>query len=212
MPLPYLIRLQRQVRELLRPSHERNRRALAARGESLDRLTIRDVRAEEIGALAELHAVTWADTYPTVLAPPTAALRETQWRQQFARQDGSWFCLVVVAPDARLVGFAKGNRFAPADAPEGYQGQLNKIYLLRDYQRLGLGTRLTLEVVKRFLAMGITSMCLFADEGNPTCAFYEALGGMHLKNADGTTNNGNYGWRDLEALRSHLEARIAGTT
>lgn len=202
MPLPFLIRLQRQVREFLRPSVDQNHRRLQERGESLGSFTIRDVRPEEVRELAELHAVTWADTYPTVLSPPTAALREAQWRQLFAHRDGSWFCLVAVAPDGRLIGFAQGGRFAPGDAPAGYQGQLSKIYLLRDYQRLGLGTRLLGEVARRFLAMGITSICLFADQGNPTCAFYEALGGHNLLNGDGTTNFGNYGWHDIRPLLS----------
>jgi GNAT superfamily N-acetyltransferase len=194
-----LIRLQRWLRGLGRPPADANRRALAARGESPADFRIRDLREEEISALAELHAITWSDTYPMVLRPPTAALREAQWRATWAQQDGSWFCLVVEAPEGQLVGFAHGKRYAHPGGPP-YGGELSKIYLLKEHQRLGLGRRMMGEVARRFLGMGITSMLLFADEGNPTCLFYEALGGHNLPNADGTLNRGNYGWHDIHPL------------
>ena len=71
-----------------------------------------------------------------VRRPPTAALRESQWRDAFAKADGSWFCIVIEAADGELIGFAKGVRTGPG------RGDLNKIYLLSEYQRMGLGRRL----------------------------------------------------------------------
>jgi ribosomal protein S18 acetylase RimI-like enzyme len=199
---PFRIRAQRFLRGLGRTSPEQARQLLAAKGWTAESFTIREVREAEIPALAQLHAITWAATYPGVRRPPTAALRESQWREAFAKRDGSWFCLVVEAPDGTLVGFAKGIRRpeAPPVASGQYAGDLNKIYLLNDYQRLGLGRRMVGEVARRFIAMGITSMILFADEGNPTCAFYEALGGHNVPNNDGTLNYGNFGWHDIRPL------------
>lgn len=45
-------------------------------------------------------------------------------------------------------------------------------------------------------------MWLFADARNPSCYFYEALGGKNLISNDGRTDYGNYGWRDLRGLRA----------
>ncbi len=160
-------------------------------------LRIREAAATDIPAIARLHVTTWNATYAPMRGPPVA-IRESQWREAFAHQDGSWFCHVVEREDGELVGFAKGKR---SDNP-GYEGELNKIYLLREYQRLGLGTRLVGHVARRFLREGIHSMWLCAEAHNPSCAFYEALGGYNRVNDDGTMNYGNYFWDDLRRLAS----------
>jgi GNAT superfamily N-acetyltransferase len=99
--------------------------------------------------------------------------------------------------DGALVGFAKG---VPYEGTiEGYSGELNKIYLLRKFHRLGLGRRLIGYVSRRFLANGINSMLLFGDAHNPSNGFYEALGATLLLSPEGEFHGG-YGWRDLRAL------------
>ena len=145
-----------------------------------------------------MHVTAWNATYPGTHRPPTVATREWQWRKAFAEQASGahWFCIVVQRPDGALVGFAKGNR---SDHP-GYAGELNKIYLLPDYYRLGLGRRLMGHVARRFLAEGITTMWLVGEADNPSSAFHEALEGKNMTNADGTTNYGNYCWDDLRRL------------
>jgi len=42
-------------------------------------------------------------------------------------------------------------------------------------------------------------MVLFAEPDNPSCRFYEALGGERLLDAKGELH-GAYGWRDLQSL------------
>jgi GNAT superfamily N-acetyltransferase len=98
------------------------------------------------------------------------------------------------------VGFAKGVRYAHSDLPE-FSGELNKIYLLRDYQPVGLGRRLVGHVARRFLVQGIGSMVLFGEARNPSCAAWDALGGERLYGPGGEFNGG-YGWRDLRCLAS----------
>src|SRR5262249_50495079 len=135
-------------------------------------IIIREAAPADIPALADLHVRTWNATYPQVQKKPTYEIRERQWRDAFRVTNGSVFCFVVEEENGSLVGFAKGT---PADRPE-FSGELSKIYLLREYQRRGLGRRLVGHVARRFLNQGITSMVLFADPSNPSCSFYEALG------------------------------------
>jgi L-amino acid N-acyltransferase YncA len=157
-------------------------------------VTIREAAPADIPALARLHVITWNDTHaPFLRNGPTVATREQQWREAFARQDGSWFCYVVETANGELVGFAKGCR---SDNPD-YDGELNKIYLLRAYQRQGLGRRLIGLVARRFLSQGITSMWLYGDARNPSYRAWLALGAVKT---DDDPGNGNYGWRDLRAL------------
>jgi GNAT superfamily N-acetyltransferase len=133
--------ITRFVLGLRRPSKAANARRLRKRGETLQSVVIRDATPQDVPALAHLHVKTWRDTYWPVINPPTYQLRERQWREQFNKSDGSWFCLVVENRAGALVGFAKGRRYASDELP-GYAGELNKIYVLREYQRLGVGRRL----------------------------------------------------------------------
>jgi ribosomal protein S18 acetylase RimI-like enzyme len=161
---------------------------------------IREATPADIPALADLHVRTWNATYPEYEPKPTFEIRERQWRQAFQVTDGSWFCFVVEAPGGELIGFAKGVPYDHADLPD-FAGELSKIYLLREYHRQGLGRRLMGHVARRFLAQGVSSMLLFADTGNPTCGFYEALEADRLLDDDGNFHGG-YGWRDLRRLAS----------
>jgi len=192
--------VRRFLNGLRRPSKATNLRRLGQRGEILESLNIREAARSDIPALAELHVRTWSDTYGSVVNPPAYQLRERQWREQFDRTDGSWFCFVVENRDGQLVGFAKGKTYASDELP-GYAGQLDKIYLLREYQRLGLGRRLVGQVARRFLEQGISTMILFGTPQNPSCAFHEALGGERLFAKNGEFHGG-YAWRDLGQLAS----------
>ena len=185
---------------LRRPSRATNIRMLRERGETLDSFTVREARAEDIPALAALHAKAWSQTYWNIKNPPSAQLREHQWREQFKVTDGSWFCFVVENRRGELVGFAKGRSYASSELP-GYSGELSKIYLLRDYQRLGFGRRLVGHVARRFVSQGINTMVLFGVPQNPSCAFHDALGGDRLIAKNGEFHGG-YGWRDLRKLAS----------
>jgi GNAT superfamily N-acetyltransferase len=176
-----------------------NARALRERGETAESLVIREATVGEIPALARLHVTTWNATHRGPFGKgPSYEVRERQWREAFTLTDGSWFCFVVENRKGELVGFAKGVTYAQADQPD-YAGELSKIYLLREYQRLGLGRRLMGQVARRFLSQGISSMLLFGTAGNPACRFYAALGGENLVSPTGKVS-GNFGWRDLRKL------------
>ena len=196
--------IARFVFGLRRPSKAANLRLLRARGESLESFTIRDAIAEDIPALAALHVKTWNETYWNVRNPPAYEVRERQWREQFNVTDGSWFCFVVENASGELVGFAKGKTYDHTDLPD-YSGELNKIYLLREYQRLGLGRRLVGCIARRFLSQGISTMVLFGTPQNPSCAFHEALGGERLIAKNGEFHGG-YGWHDLQKLATLCSA------
>ena len=191
---PVVIPVARYVRGWRRPTPAANRQRLRERDETIDSFVFRDATPDDIPALADLHARTWAATYPAVRHPPTAALRASQWREAFEAHDGTWFAIVVARRDGGLIGFAKGIQH------ENRVGDLNKIYLLNEYQRLGLGRRLVGHVARRFLAMGQSSMRLSADAANPSCHFYYALGAENPREPNGRVHYGAFVWRDLEAL------------
>lgn len=179
---------------LTRPARGANARRLRGRGESAASITIREATEADLAAMARLHVETWNATYaPLLMRGPRYEVRERQWREAFANDDGSWFCYVAVRPDGRFVGFAKAAR---SDHPQ-FGGELKTIFLLREYQGVGLGRRLVGHVARRFLREGINSMWLTGDGRNPSCRAWVALRAVKT---DDDPGNGNYGWHDLKAL------------
>jgi ribosomal protein S18 acetylase RimI-like enzyme len=164
-------------------------------------LIIREATSADVPALADLHVRTFNETHGP---GPTYEIRERQWREAFEVTDGSWFCFVVEGRNGELVGFAKGVPYDHSDHPD-FDGELNKIYVLREYHRRGAGRRLLGHVARRFLSQGIASMLLFGDARNPSNGFYEALGAERLFAKNGEFHGG-YGWRDLQSLAALCSA------
>ena len=190
--------IQRFINGLKRPTKKANLQNLRERGEVLDSFTFRDATENDIPQLGELHAITWAQTYRA--KNPNIQLRQYQWHKTFKEEnDGSWFCIVVVNNKSELVGFAKG-KINKDDKSSQLHGDLNKIYLLDKYQRLGLGKKLFERVVQRFLSKGINDMYLFGVPQNPSCAFHEAMGGKRLYSDKGAFD-GCYHWPDLKNIK-----------
>jgi ribosomal protein S18 acetylase RimI-like enzyme len=157
---------------------------------------LREAQPADVPALAALHVSTFKEAHGANPHSPSYELRESQWRAAFER-DTAWFCYVAEAPDGQLIGFAKGTRH-DGGIP-GFEGELNKIYVLRHWHRRGIGRALVEHVVRRFLSQGITSMLLFGDARNPSNGFYERLGAERLISAEGEFHGG-YGWRDLRSV------------
>jgi ribosomal protein S18 acetylase RimI-like enzyme len=158
-------------------------------------IVLRDASPSDISALAELHVRTFREAHG---GGPNVALREQQWRSKFA-EGRLVFCVLLADASGRVIGFASGARHQ--DEPRNYAGELDKIYLLREYQGRGLGRRLLCAAATRFLENGITSMLLFGDARSRSNGFYEALGAERLYAATGEFHGG-YGWRDLAKLAS----------
>jgi L-amino acid N-acyltransferase YncA len=168
-------------------------------GDVMKPFVIREAVSADVPALARLHVTTFNETHaPLLMNGPTYEVREHQWREAFQAADRRWFCFVIEDASGELIGFAKGQPYAHSDQPD-FAGELNKIYLLRQYHRRGLGLRLLGHVTRRFLSDGISSMLLFGNARNPSNAFYEALGAEKLFAANGEFHGG-YGWRDLREL------------
>ena len=102
------------------------------------------------------------------------------------------------------MGFASAGQ--ESDDHEGYEGEIYAIYLLEDFQRIGLGRRLFQSAAKRLLDDGIKSMLLWVFEENHRARrFYESLGGELVARKDVTIGGAEvvevaYGWKDITTL------------
>lgn len=172
--------------------------------EQLGALTLRDAGPADLDKLAQLHVDTYNETHVGPFGTgPTFALRRSQWRDKLDELHATNFVIVLETPQRELVGFCWAH---PTKDNPRWAARLNKIYLLRPYQRQGLGTRLMRTAVDRLVANGLTSMALFTETDNiPACSFYEKLGGERQL-GENRTFDGMYGWSDLRTLQSRLSS------
>lgn len=158
-------------------------------------VNIREARATDIPALAALHVASFKEAHGRIGAPGYE-VRERQWREAF-EDSAAWCGCVAETADGQLVGFAKGTLHD--GGVSGFEGELNKIYVLREWHRQGIGRRMVEWVAHRFLERGMSSMLLFGDARSRSNGFYERLGAERLRGPEGEFHGG-YGWRDLQQL------------
>lgn len=154
--------------------------------------TIRPATLQDVSALAALHVQTFNEAHGS---GPSVGIREPQWRQKLS--DEKTFCFLAIDPQRELVGFVSGQAYELDDLP--FDGQLEKIYVLRAWQRQGVGRQLVTEAARTFLGQGIQSMLLFSQADNPSIGFFDRLGGQRLITPKGEFHGG-YGWPDIRPL------------
>ena len=172
-------------------------------------IRIRKADPSDAGAIARVHVDTWRTAYAGILpaaflAGLSFAEREAMWSQALTA-DRPTTCMVVAETDGGVVvGFAYG-----APEREGnpqFRGELFAIYVLRDFQRRGIGQRLYFAMVHHFSSQGIESMLLWVLKDNhPARHFYESMGGEYVEEKTITIGGTDlvevaYGWRDLTDL------------
>ena len=111
--------------------------------------------------------------------------------------------IVAVTEADQPVGYASAA--PPRPDPPGWDSELYSLYVLRDYQRRGIGTRLVREVAARFAREGQRSMVVWSLAQNwASRRFYEAMGAQLIETrriVDGDPFDiAVYGWRSLSGL------------
>ncbi len=193
------VAVSRFLLELRAPSAAANLRRLQLSGESVDTITLRDAGLDDVSELARVHVAAFRSAHGG--RGPSESVRAAQWESKLRNATPETFCLLAEQEGRGLVGFAHCHS---ADFPD-YEGQLEKIYLLREYRRVGIGRRLICAAAARFLGAEMRSMMLLSQAENPACRFFEAMGGQRILSDRGEFH-GAFGWQDLTVLADHCES------
>ena len=165
-------------------------------------------------AIAQVRVDAWRTTYKGMMpAAYLAAMKVEDSRALWDRvltAAPNTTNTIVAEVDGRVVGFAVALMLP--EPKFGLDAELSAIYLDRDRQRAGLGTRLFAAVLAAQRRHGATGLLTWVIAGNRGArAFYERYGaellveqpsqwdGMDLVEA-------GYGWRDLAALAAACAA------
>ena len=179
-------------------------------------IQIRAAIPEDATSMARVHVDSWRSTYAGIVSAEYLSSlsyrnREAAWKQLLTsdRPGTSYFVAETGGDD--IVGFGSGGPEREGDRI--YRGELYAIYILEEYQRMGLGCRLFSSVTQRLLTDGFSSMLLWVLEDNhPACRFYESLGGERVGRKTIAIGGADlvevsYGWREVtDLVNLHGEA------
>lgn len=172
---------------------------------------IRKAVYDDAAAIADIHVNSWKSTYTDLLDEKDIsnityenrkALWETILRIQKKEQ-----CTFVILNEERIVGFVSGG-------PErtkrfNYDSEIYTIYLLDEFQRMGLGARLLKVFSEEMSALGYTSILVWILKQNPSSRFYERfhakpVGEDETTIGEGTYQETAYGWENIDELLEKL--------
>ena len=118
-----------------------------------------------------------------------------------ARQRGVRLCRRNGA--RQIVAFASAGTEREKDPV--YKGEMYALYVLKEYQRRGIGRQLVAMIARRLSENGLANMLIWVLAENPACVFYAALGGKPAREkmiaiGGKKLREVGYGWDDLTGL------------
>lgn len=172
---------------------------------------IREALPDDAGAVANVHVTTWQHAYAGIFPQEKLAeldqnlvRSEERWRANLSNKENYPAFFIAETVGGEVVGFAGAGEQANEQYP--YDAELYLIYILPDYQRLGIGRQLFKAVAEKLGSAGFTSLMLWVLKQNEQSrAFYLNLGGKVVGESDYLRWDVNYeivayGWDDLTTI------------
>ncbi len=177
---------------------------------------VREANLSDVSKLAKVHVDTWKTTYQGIVPQDyldnlSYKEREERWIRILTDTESikSNKSLTLVAEvDNEIVAFASYGKERSKDPK--YDGEIYSIYVLREWQKKGIGRRLIKEVARNMIKDGFVSLLIWVLVENPSRGFYESLGGklIHTKPiAIGGTELEEvaYGWSRIDEVLKKSE-------
>lgn len=153
-------------------------------------VSIRHAKPDDAAALSKVFEAAWREAYLGIIPGVTldrmfSRRGERWWRSTVTRGRP----LAVLDIGQGVVGYASYGRCRDRSLPAA--GEIDELYLMPEYQGVGLGRRLFKAVLNdlRHNEMNRVVVWALAENGR-ACAFYEGLGGRSI---------------------AHVEERVGGT-
>jgi ribosomal protein S18 acetylase RimI-like enzyme len=171
----------------------------------VDSMVIRPSQKDDVHSMSRVYVQTWRDTYLGVVPYGYLyTMSVPQLEQGFLNELQSKHVISYVAEDAGgVIGFVSGGYERQGDYI--YNGEIFALYVLKNYQRQGVGTKLVSALAKQFNQFGIYSMLVRVLEHNPYRRFYEKINGIYLRKrhmpfAGEVLDVAAYGWIDTSLI------------
>ena len=168
-------------------------------------MVIRPSQKDDLPAMSHVYVQTWQETYLGVVPfGYLYAMSAPELEQGFFKEQQSQQVISYVAEDdGEVIGFISGGYERQADTI--YNGEIYALYVLKNHQRQGIGTKLVSALAAQLNHFGIYSMLAWVLVQNPYRRFYTKLNGMYLRNnrmrfAGEVIDVAAYGWLDTSLI------------
>jgi ribosomal protein S18 acetylase RimI-like enzyme len=176
-------------------------------------MTIRMATPEDAAELGKMHVASWKESYAGML--PDAMLsalcvegRTAMWERILRDPEKADSTIVHLVEDGdRIVGFGScGSQRLETLKEKGYDGEIGAIYVLRAFQRQGVGARLMSTMALDLTYRGFNAASLWVLRENAVArAFYERFGGQVVDEREDVRKEATlaevaYGWANLKTL------------
>lgn len=148
----------------------------------MEKVIIRKSNIEDAKGIVEVTTYTWLTTYKGLL--PDFVLdkrlksidkRIPKIEKEIREKDDIF---VAVTNSNKVVGIVSCGKSRNKDYQDS--GEIYAIYVIKEYQGLGLGKKLFMTAIKKLIQSGYNSMILNVLKGNNTIRFYEKYGGVKI--------------------------------
>jgi ribosomal protein S18 acetylase RimI-like enzyme len=178
------------------------------------RTKLRAASASDARKIAEMHVASWQETYrgmvpDEMLASLSVERRAESWQRILDEPAKADDTRVTVAElDHALVGFgACGTQRTASLAADGYDGEIGSIYVLKAYQRRGIGKALFCAMTENLLLRRFRGVALWVLRDNARArGFYEWCEGSIVATREDIRGETTlveiaYAWPDLQLLK-----------
>jgi ribosomal protein S18 acetylase RimI-like enzyme len=143
-------------------------------------ISIRKAKISDLDGIIRVNVETWKTAYKGVVPDNyiqgfSIRTQDKKWQAQLKNMIAENFFYIAENNKGEIVGFAIGGLERNKDP--NYKGELMGIYILKEYQRQGIGKALTRKIVENLIKMKLNTMLVWVLENNPYRAFYDTLGG-----------------------------------
>ncbi len=178
-------------------------------------MNYRVATVEDVPTIVKINVDTWRTAYKSIFPPEflqnlSYKEKEIRWQERFNNREKEEFIFIAETDSKKIVGFSmcsleQSDRTLKIPGVSKYMGELMAIYILQEYQRKHIGTKLVKLIVKRLLENNIKTMIVWVLKDIPYRKFYEILEGKYigekmLEYGGVSYSTIAYGWNDIRLI------------
>ncbi len=173
-------------------------------------LQIRRATINDAEGIAKVHVDSWRTTYKDIIPEEfltnlSYKQRTELWIKNIGKTDN--FVILAENKEGEIIGFADCWKRETNTEPDS--GDLTSIYILKEYQGIGLGKELLKVIFSRFNSLGYQKIFVNVLEDNKARYFYEYYGAhlcksVQIKIGGKALNELIYEWDNIEGVLARL--------